>query len=33
MNITGPTPTPESHVERILRSLPKWFGIEASLRE
>ena len=33
MNITGPTPSPEAHVERILRSLPQWFGIEASLRE
>ncbi|MFY7916226.1 MAG: GNAT family N-acetyltransferase [Rubrivivax sp.] len=33
MNIPGPTPTLEAHIDRILRSLPQWFGIEASLQE
>ena len=33
MIIAGPTIAPQAHVERILRSLPQWFGIEASLME
>lgn len=33
MILTGPTTPAAAHCERILRSLPQWFGIEASLRE
>jgi GNAT superfamily N-acetyltransferase len=33
MQILGPSNSAASHCERILRSLPLWFGIEESLRE
>lgn len=31
MQIYGPAPAPAAHAERILRSLPRWFGIEEAL--
>ena len=31
MHITGPTLTAAADCERILRTLPRWFGIEAAL--
>ena len=31
MNITGPSVSRESECEAVLRSLPKWFGIEPAL--
>jgi GNAT superfamily N-acetyltransferase len=33
MQVVGPAASPGSHCERILRSLPRWFGIEESLLE
>ena len=33
MHITGPSTPAAQHCERILRSLPRWFGIEESLLE
>ena len=33
MQLLGPVPTPSSDCERILRSLPQWFGIEQALME
>lgn len=33
LEITGPRTGPSPHVERILRALPEWFGIESSLLE
>ena len=32
MNIDGPRPVSAGDAERILRSLPEWFGIEAALK-
>ena len=31
MQISGPALAPAAHAERILRSLPRWFGIEEAL--
>jgi GNAT superfamily N-acetyltransferase len=33
MQLTGPSISAASHSERILRSLPRWFGIEESLQD
>ena len=33
MRILGPEPRSASHCERILRTLPRWFGMEESLLE
>lgn len=33
MKIAGPLPNTSQDCERILRSLPRWFGIEESLRQ
>ena len=33
MRITGPTLDASATVERILRTLPRWFGIESALQE
>ncbi len=33
MQLIGPAPSDSSHCERILRSLPRWFGIEESLQQ
>ena len=33
MQLIGPSNSSASHCERILRSLPLWFGIEESLQE
>lgn len=33
MNPEGPVIAPSTEFERVLRTLPDWFGIEASLRE
>ena len=33
MHIDGPIPSSSAHCERILRTLPGWFGIEESLLE
>ncbi len=33
LQFIGPSTSSSAHVERILRSLPQWFGIEASLRQ
>ncbi len=31
MDVVGPVPASAAHAERILRSLPRWFGIEEAL--
>ena len=33
MQLIGPISNPSSHCERILRTLPQWFGIEHALLE
>jgi GNAT superfamily N-acetyltransferase len=33
VQLVGPVASPASHCERILRSLPRWFGIEQALLE